>query len=482
MTENQAAYLTAEERERLQTEACALAHVCNLATDERPDACAKLSRAAFAAPAWLGAVRREMEQSPAADLAALWGVLERAALESERDKLKAVGVDLDTLQTLDPANARAAYEAALDGAERAGVLACMRSARQMLDDAEQADSEPERRALVLDAVHELTRPEADGDKPLSAAWDAHLERMAASNAGRDEVLKLDPKRGPWGEWFNQWLGPRGGLEPGETFILGGAPEAGKTSIAALLAVDALAVDCPVTFWQLELNREETLEHMQAQRPDLNGWPAQDFWSRARGPLPTEWENLLTVPRWPEPEAESIIAALHHMARQAERARKNGTRRHKCNGLLVVDYAQLLTVADKNARESRFEVLEKSASRLAKAAAEAGACLLLLSQMNKADQSDGRTAGTALAGADLARMAHRVALVQKADAQGHAIKAGEDCQWDATKGEARVVTWTKARGVAYTDGRRPDNTRKFWNGGRSRALHGGDDMTAGGFEA
>ena len=101
------------------------------------------------------------------------------------------------------------------------------------------------------------------------------------------------------------------------------------------------------------------------------------------------------------------------------------------------------------------------------------CLLLLSQLNKADQKDGTAGGTALAGADLARMAHRVALLQKADAQGNACKGRADVAWEAGKGEARLLTWTKARGVRYSGDRRPDRERLIWDGGRSRALHGGD---------
>jgi hypothetical protein len=323
-------------------------------------------------------------------------------------------------------------------------------------------------------LHELTRPEAEGDAPLAEAWQAHLDRLGADEAGPDEVLRLDPKRGPWAAWFNAWLGPRAGLEPGETFILGGAPEAGKTSLAALFAVDALAVGCPVLFWQLELSREETLEHLQAQLPEPADWWKVGFWGRARRPLPPAWADLLTVPRWPAPEVEAVRDALLTMTRQADRAARTGTRRHACKGLVLVDYAQLLTVADAGPRLAGHEILCTAASRLAKAAAESGACLLLLSQLNKLDQREAATDGTALAGADLARMAHRVALLQKADPDGKPCKANVEVDFQPGKGEARLLTWTKARGVRYTpEGHRPDRARVIWNGGRSRALHGGD---------
>jgi len=467
---------------RVRLEAYALRRVLDLDAPDRPEACADLDRAAYALPAWLGTVRRELTAAPAVGLPALWAVLDRPSLKADRDALQAAGVDLPALLALDPAEARRAYGDALEGTARAGVLARARSARRMLEDLDAAKTDADRRALLADALHELTRPEAEGDAPLAAAWQAHLARMEADKAGPDEVLRLDAgKRGPWADWFNAWLGTRAGLEPGETFILGGAPEAGKTSLAALFAVDALAAGCPVLFWQLELSREETLEHLQAQLPEPADWWKVGFWGRARRPLPPAWADLLTVPRWPAPEVEAVRDALLTMTRQADRAARTGTRRHACKGLVLVDYAQLLTVADAGPRLAGHEILCTAASRLAKAAAESGACLLLLSQLNKLDQREAATDGTALAGADLARMAHRVALLQKADPDGKPCKANVEVDFQPGKGEARLLTWTKARGVRYTpEGHRPDRARVIWNGGRSRALHGGDaDARKGG---
>lgn len=321
---------------------------------------------------------------------------------------------------------------------------------------------------------------AGADGTLADAWQAHLDRFAADKAGPREVLRLDAaKRGSWAEWINDYLGTRGGLEPGETFILGGGPETGKTSLAALLAVDALAVGCPVLFWELELSRVEVLEHLQAQLPEPANWWKTPFWNRARRRLPEAWADLLEVPRWPAAEAEAVQAAMLNMARRAECAIRAGKARHACRGLVIVDYAQLLTLTDAGPRNAQHEILSTAASRLAKAAAESGACLLLLSQLNKQDQRDATPAGTALAGADFSRMAYRVALLHKADTDGHACTDKKEVAWEKDKGEARLLTWTKARGVRYTeDGRRPDRARVIWNGGRSRAFHGGDTPAGG----
>jgi Trk-type K+ transport system membrane component len=67
----------------------------------------------------------------------------------------------------------------------------------------------------------------------------------------------------------------------------------------------------------------------------------------------------------------------NQARQAERAAKAGKARHACRGLVVVDYAQLLTMRDAGPRNANHDILCTAASRRAHAAADAGACLLLL---------------------------------------------------------------------------------------------------------
>ena len=465
---------------RIRDEALALRYVLTLPEDERADAAGKLDEAALDLVGLVAAVARELRTAPRLGLVDVAAMMDRPAVRPEAERLRACGGDLlDHAKGFDPEALADAYARALADTQRAGELRRIDEAADLLTRAKGIEWAGLRRALLDDAAARIERAERATEGTLAEAWAEHLDNMAAPEAGPDKVLRLDAKRGTLAGWMNDYLGPRGGLEPGQTFILGGAPEAGKTSLAALLAVDALAVGCPVLFWQLELSREETLEHLQAQLPAPARWWTLDYWTRARRQLPAAWADLLTVPRWPKPEAESVEAALLDMARKAERAARAGKPRHACRGLAVVDYAQLLTVADAGPRNAQHEILATAASRLAKAAAESGACLLLLSQLNKADQRDGKAGGTALAAADLQRMAHRVALMQKADADGNACADGDPAAWDADKGEARLLTWTKARGVRYTpEGKRPDRARMIWNGGRSRALHGGDMDAAG----
>ena len=468
----------------LKAEALAVRHVFNLPPDEREDAAAHLSAATMVLVGLAADVHKARKKTPGLLLVDVAAMMGRPALREEAEALRAAGAAdlLDPAKAQDPEACAAAFSKALENTAKAANRRQAEEAAKLLARVDAAPTAEAGRGLLDDAAERLERLQRQTETPLAEAWEAHLAAKAAPVAGPHEVLRLDKRRGPWAAWMNDNLGPRGGLEAGETFILGGGPEAGKTSMAALLAVDAMAAGCPVLFWQLELSREETLEHLQAQRPDLEGWPFSRYWNepwnktkgRAFNPIPDAWADLLTVPRWADSNMETIVAAMQDQARKMNRAERAGKTCHKVRGLVVVDYCQLLTLEDRKPRDAGHEVLTTAASRLAHAAADCGACLLLLSQMNKQDQRETAAAGTALAGADLARMAHRVALLQKAAEDGTACKAGDAVAWNKDNGEARLLTWTKARGVRYTpEGHRPEKARGIWYAGQARAFHGGD---------
>jgi hypothetical protein len=131
---------------------------------------------------------------------------------------------------------------------------------------------------------------------------------------------------------------------------------------------------------------------------------------------------------------------------------------------------LLTLRDRRARDAGHEVLTTAVSRLAKAAAEHGASLVLLSQLNKGDRREGPLGDTALAGADLARMAHCVVFIQKAKNDGKGCGPTDPPHTEPSKGEFRLLEWKKARGVRWTDERQPERAMNIWC--HNRALHDG----------
>jgi KaiC/GvpD/RAD55 family RecA-like ATPase len=478
MTETPAAYRVKHEP-RQKAEALALRHVLTLAPEDRPDAARKLDAATFALVGLVGAVSRKLDTQPALLLPDVGAMLKRPELQEDLKLLEGFEDILDPSTGQDPDALLEAYKWTLEDAKRNKEGRRLDSAAALVKRAQDAKTEKDRRRLVLEASHELARTEQDTEGTLAEVWEEHKKRRTGERVETHEALTLDARRGPWAEWTNRNLGPHAGLEAGQTFVLAGAPEAGKTSLAALFAVDALAAGCPVLFWQLELGREETLEHLVAQSPDMNQngkphWQTR-FYERWEKPLPASWGGLLTVPRWPSYEAEEIKNAMLAQARRAERERNAGRLNHKVNGLVVVDYMQLLTMAASGPQKAGHEVLASAASLLAKAAAESGACLLLLSQLNKQEQREGVQHGTALAGADLARMAHRVAMLTKATSEGRPCGAADEVDTDPAKGEARLLRWTKRRGVYREppDYATPDAGRVIWCNGASRAFHGGE---------
>lgn len=467
--------------ERLRLEALALRHVLTRADpQDRIDAAAKLNAAALELVGLVAACGRALADGARVELADLETMrTQRPALRLEDEALleAKAGDALDPAKGFDPDALADAYARALADTARAGDVRRVEDAARLLAAAKEAKTAGERRALLLDAAHVCTPPRHE-DKPLADLWNAYrADRYTRRDAGPQDVLRLDAGRGPWAAWFNAWLGRRGGLEPGRCMIIGARPNGGKTALAAALAGDALAAGCPVLFWQLELSREEMLEHLLAQVPGAGAWWNVRESDRCNVALPEGWRTLLTLPRIDGPEAyeaETIMAAMRALRRRSDRA---GIA-HKCRGLVLVDYAQLLTVAERRASTPQHEVLTKAASELTKTAADLNLCLVLLSQLTKEakkDQNKGKQAleETALTGADLSRCAH------VAFALSHAVRVKDEWQECGARdvetgpgGEARLLANIKRRGVAKLNGAWPEYTCPLWMSGE-RAFHAGD---------
>lgn len=468
----------AERAERLRMEAMALRHVFTLDPNERAEAAEALPTYELVLVAKdLAAAFRAAPGMLLQDLAAL---LKRPALGAEAADLAEAAADiLDPAKGQDPQDGAAAYKAVLAGANDAADLQRIREAAKLLERAKGAQTPKARRADLAAAVQSLEAAERADAVPLAEAWNAYRKtRFEKNEAGPKDAVMLDKARGAWADWFNRNLGPRGGLEPGRLLLVGGGPGGGKTTLGATIAVDAMAAGCPVLFWQLELSREETLENMLCQ---VGPKYAKTAWrSKANHDLPEAWADLLTLPKCDTPEAAHVENIIRSMESQARKVRQTGA--HAVRGLVVVDYAQLLTVEDRTARDARFEVLEKAASRLAKAAGECGAALVLLSQVNKAARNDGNAlAGTSYAGADLERMAHAAVTIWKSIG-GKPAAAFEPGDTDPENGVARLLSFTKTRGQLFYESEHgempqaPKESMAAWYTPRGRALHDGGKPT------
>lgn len=477
-----------ETSRRIKLEAAAMRHVFNLDAEQRPEAARRWANASLGLYQLAPYVAGQLQQAPNAKADDILVELDRTLNASRLDLIAAGALDIATgTEPLEPSKAKEAYEQALQDTARAVDLRKITEAKRMLEQADRAEP-AERKRIMREAVERIAQAERQTEEPLAGVWQEHLEIISADKHKRDEAVMLDEAvRGAWAGWFNANLGPRGGLSPGRTLLIGGGPGGGKTSMAAALAVDALAAGCPVTFWQLELGVGETLEHLMAQDPSrkvkgCDHW-ASDYAVRAKAALPASWSDLLTIPRWPDSSAEACIDALQDLARRCRRMRDRGQLEHDCNGLFIVDYVQLLTMQSKESWKAGHEVITDAISKLAKAAAEAEAVLVLLSQVTKDSRKEGTqiSDGTEFSGADIGRAAHAAVTIglghYDADAVGdecEKIKKAtitKPCEFVAGKGEPRIAMFSKRRGVWHDPmADYPKTGRGIWYS--KRALYGG----------
>ena len=463
-------------------EARAVRHLFNLLADEREPAGEQLDNAACHLVLLVQHVALAIKKTPNMQLVDVAAILQRPALREDAEKLKGAGaVDLlDPAIPVDPGNAAAAFAKVVEGSARRSA---MRQAEETIAELAKVPSAPDAvavRAILDKAAERLERSEHSRSQSIDERWEAYrAERFGKPVAGPQDVLRLDPRRGTWASWVNAWMGARGGIEPGRCILVGARPGAGKTSLAAAIAVDALHAGVPVLFWQLELSREETLEHMSAQVPGSDRWWNEYWTKRCNRPLPERWKDLLMVPPTfgaEDYEAETIVAEMRRLAKLSTRAGVT----HKVRGLVIVDYVQLLSIQNRRAATPQHEVLCKAASMLAKTAADLGLGLVLLSQLTKEakkDQSSGRQGmeETAASGADLARSAHVFfGLAHAKKVNGDWWECGQrDVELGLNKeGEARMLVNIKRRGFSKIGGVMPSFTFPFWMS-QERALHGGE---------
>lgn len=489
--EQDAPRLDAETRARVELEARALRYVFQLGPDDRADAARRLNDCALCLVALCKGAADVLKTAPAIDLA---DILQRPVLGDECATVRAAGGwgILAGEEPLDPTAGKEAYNRALQDTAKAADLRRAKEIARLAGQLEGKDA-PERRDILREIEDRAGTAQRTLELPLAQLWNEHQDNLHPEQNKPHEALFLDvKKRGNWADWFNCFLSARGGLTPGRTMLIGGGPGGGKTSLAGVLVTDTLQAGVPVTFWQLELGVEETLEHIIAQNPENQHRGrkhyASRFVERAVGPWPASWEGLLTVPRRPGYRTEEALDALRALARKGGKLRRTGQLTHNCNGLFVLDYVQLLKMADKGGYHARHDEMTDAISWLAKEAAESGTCLVILSQVTKLSRREGDPAdGTQYAGADLERAAH-VALTLY---PGHydedtdkiiPTKKHDDpdkaklCLPVPDRGTPRILAFTKDRGVWMEEGDNfPEKRRGLWY--MHRALYGGpgDDV-------
>ena len=430
----------------IKDEALAVIYALKHAGTDRCRLLEEIVGASLALPHFTRELKRQAIKIPHLTLADAKALLEKTALKKEKNALeREVGLTV--------------FEIGHDPEELEGALSRLK--QSAVDNREAIRIQEARDALdvggkdvwqrILDIATE--RQQKTQASPVEL-WDRIISAQSAPTPSSQDVIRLQEERGDWAEWINDHLGERGGLEAGSTLMIGGAAGAGKTSFGAALAIDALSANCPVLFLQLELSAEETLKHLQRQNSYEKDWHERNPLRPIRE-LPANW-HLLNIPEAPTTDATTIADEIAYFARKSAKERSADTTRHKVNGLIVVDYLQLLT--DTAApRQSQQELLTSATSKLAKAAANSGAALVLLSQLTKSNQERGTAGGTALRGADLLPIASCVLMVQKGVRDGERLEAAGDTvdaeiitPKDQKPYALRVLSWAKTRGIRYRE--------------------------------
>jgi len=473
---------------RIKTEAEALRHIDNLREDERTEAVERLFRATHETIPLVQRAREVWMATPNANLSDIALCLDDPLLDVVRADLESAGaLAIATgAEAVDPDKAKQSFSAALQDHKDTGAARSMAHVEKLAKAWQDAPDHQTRTDIEGQIDDALRHKERAFERPLSELWAEYVPHVKSPRAHRNnEAIMLDgEERGPWAYWFNRHLGPRGGLAPGQTLLIGGVPGGGKTSLASALAVDALNAGCPVTFHQMELGVTATIEHLLAQDPTLKGeygkrhhnWSLAD---RLPKDVPAHWCDLLSIPRWASCNAEEIAQSMQEMASRAKRMRRSGANDHRCNGLLIVDYVQRLRLAGAQRWQAGHEVMTEAVSILAKTAEECGAVLVLLSQVTKASRPGKgkdvqRSSGTEYSGADLERVAYSACTIFKGrwDEEKEKVMpaSGGESAYVAEKGYPRIVDFTKDRGVLpYVKGTHPESEGVLWY--HHRALYG-----------
>ena len=328
----------------------------------------------------------------------------RPTLKRELAAATPCAADLDAAG-IDPEAGRAALDAVQAANAGLHVAARAKRARENAEAAEKAANagEPERAEALLRAAGTVAA-EADRDaaEPTTAErWAAYVAKRKAGPAGPQDGVAF--KGQDWCGLVNPWLGPNAALTPGRVLLLTAGPGGGKTAVACKLAAAALDAGCAVLSWPLELGADEQLEVVMRQAG-----------RRTASTLPAAWAELLHTPEPPDTNAETLLGRMAALASRCRTERDAGRYRHAVNGLVVVDYVQLLTLAEAGKNDAEHSKLTRAAALLVKAAARNEQALVLLSQSTKGAQREGLAYNVgAASGADLGRVAHVVLSLDRA---------------------------------------------------------------------
>jgi len=183
-----------------------------------------------------------------------------------------------------------------------------------------------------------------------------------------------------------------GFQPGEMVVLAARPSMGKTALALNFAeaaalppsrADLSAV--PTLIFSLEMSAQQLAQRMLCARARVNMHHLREGFigreSAGQLALQSAAEELKKAPLFIDDSSQLSVMELRAKARRVHQKRPLG--------LIVVDYLQLMSPSDSHApREQQVAECSRGLKALAK---ELHAPVIVLSQLNRAAERDGRPA-------------------------------------------------------------------------------------------
>jgi replicative DNA helicase len=247
-------------------------------------------------------------------------------------------------------------------------------------------------AMAYDAPDDLDEVVEDAEKTLFKVTEKRVSSSFASindllTDAFDEITKLAEQKShmagvPTGfaDVDNLFHGLRGG----DLVILAARPGVGKTSFALNLAVNAAKAGCPTTFFSLEMSASQLVQRILCSEAKIG-------LEKVRGGFlgEADWQALAdAIGRLSN--VELYIDDTPSLSILEARAKARRELRNKQNGLIIVDYLQLMQPPKTRKDGNRAVEVGEISRGLKVLAKEMGMPVIALSQLSRAIEQRGKS--------------------------------------------------------------------------------------------
>lgn len=243
-----------------------------------------------------------------------------------------------------------------------------------------------------------------------------------------------------------------GLGPGRLVIVGARPGVGKSLMGANLAVHfAHRHRHAVHFASMEMTENEVVQRMLASHARVNLTALQNGQTD-----PKSWDRIAAKHNEIEAMPINIDDAAEQTVTHIRAAVRNARRRREDLALVVVDYLQLMKIANGNG--NRAQDLGEVSRGLKLLARESNSCVVAMAQLNRdaagdrpPKSSDLRESGSIEADADQVILLHQPdldipELMVIVDKNRHGPKGQATLMVEGHYASLQSVAWTPSRPV------------------------------------